>query len=164
MVFITINLYNFILYILNNFLKTNFKKTITKGFTDGMNPSVFDSSIHRFTDVMNPSAFDSSCHTYRRIYRRIYLIGISNTHRQIYQRYVSVGQSRYHRRNKNPLVYFKRETVFFGAQIPSVKPSANDFFVFPTDIATEWGITDKRKADGHNPSVKTSVNKSPTNC
>ena len=115
MVFITINFYNFILYILNNFLKTNFKKTITKGFTDGMNPSVFDSSIHRFTDVMNPSAFDSSCHTYRRIYRRIYSIGISNTHRQIYRRYVSVGQSRYHRRNKNPLVYFKRETFFWRA-------------------------------------------------
>ena len=48
---------------------------------------------------------------------------------------------------------------FFGAQIPSVKPSANDFFVFPTDIATEWEITDEGKADGLNPSV----NKSPTN-
>jgi hypothetical protein len=53
--------------------------------------------------------------------------------------------------------------VFFGAQIPSVKPSANDFFVFPIDIAMEWGITDEGKADGPNPSVKTSVNKSPTN-
>jgi hypothetical protein len=52
---------------------------------------------------------------------------------------------------------------FFGAQIPSVKPSANDFFVFPTNIAMEWGITDEGKADGPNPSVKTSVNKSPTN-
>jgi hypothetical protein len=53
---------------------------------------------------------------------------------------------------------------FFGAQIPSVKPSANGFFVFPTDIATEWGITNEKKADGRNPSVMTSVNKSPTNC
>jgi hypothetical protein len=44
-----------------------------------------------------------------------------------------------------------------------VKPSANDFFVFPTDIATEGGITDERKADGRNPSVTTSANKSPTN-
>jgi len=26
--------------------------------------------------------------------------------------------------------------------------------VFPTDIATEWGITDEGKADGRNPSVK----------
>jgi len=32
LVFITINLYNFILYILNNFLKTNLEKTIYKGF------------------------------------------------------------------------------------------------------------------------------------
>jgi hypothetical protein len=53
--------------------------------------------------------------------------------------------------------------LFCGAQIPSVKPSANGFFIFPTDIAMKWGITDKGKADGRNPSVKTSVNKSPTN-
>jgi hypothetical protein len=59
---------------------------------------------------------------------------------------------------------FQAGNFFFGAQIPSVKPSANDFFVFLTDIATELRITDERKADGHNPSVKTSVNKSPTNC
>jgi hypothetical protein len=37
------------------------------------------------------------------------------------------------------------------------------FFVLLTDIATEWGITDERKADGRNPSVMTSVKKSPTN-
>jgi hypothetical protein len=48
-------------------------------------------------------------------------------------------------------------------QILSVKPSANSFFVFPTDIATERGITDEGKADGRNPSVMTSVKKSPTN-
>jgi hypothetical protein len=52
---------------------------------------------------------------------------------------------------------------FFGAQIPSVKPSANGFFVFPTDIATKWGITDEGKVDGLNLLVKISVNKSPTN-
>ena len=52
---------------------------------------------------------------------------------------------------------------FFGAQIPFVKPSANGFFVFPTDIATEGGITDEGKADGRNPSVMTSVKKSSTN-
>ena len=39
----------------------------------------------------------------------------------------------------------------------------NCLIVFPTDIATEWGITDEGKADGRNPSVMTSVNKSPTN-
>jgi len=50
--------------------------------------------------------------------------------------------------------YISSRNLFFGAQIPSVKPSANDFFVFPTDITTEEGITDRR-----NPSVMTSVKK-----
>jgi hypothetical protein len=58
---------------------------------------------------------------------------------------------------------FQAGIFFFGVQIPSVKPSANGFFVFPTDIATEGGITDEKKADGRNPSVMTSVKKSPTN-
>jgi hypothetical protein len=49
---------------------------------------------------------------------------------------------------------------FFGAQMLSGKPSANSFFVFPTDIATEWGITNEGKADRLGPSVKKSVNKS----
>jgi hypothetical protein len=39
--FFTINLYNFILLILNNFLKT-YLKIITEGFTDGLYPSAFD--------------------------------------------------------------------------------------------------------------------------
>ena len=60
--FITINLYNFILCILNNFLKT-YLKIITEGFTDGI----------------YPSAFDSSCHSHRRIYKWIYLVGIINS-------------------------------------------------------------------------------------
>jgi hypothetical protein len=59
--------------------------------------------------------------------------------------------------------YISSEKLFFGAQIPSVKPSANGFFVFPTDIATEWKINDEGKADGRDLLVKTSVNKSPTN-
>jgi len=58
--FITINLYNFILCILNNFLKT-YLKIITKGFTDGL----------------YPLAFDSSCHHHRRLYRQIYSVGIT---------------------------------------------------------------------------------------
>ena len=62
MVFITINLYNFILCILNNFLKT-YLKIITEGFTDGI----------------YPSAFDSSCHSHRRIYRQIYSVGIMHS-------------------------------------------------------------------------------------
>jgi len=41
LVFFTINLYNFILCILNNFLKT-YLKIITEGFTDKLYPSTFD--------------------------------------------------------------------------------------------------------------------------
>jgi hypothetical protein len=37
------------------------------------------------------------------------------------------------------------------------------FFVFPTDITMDDGITNERKADRLIPSVKTSVNKLPTN-
>jgi hypothetical protein len=37
------------------------------------------------------------------------------------------------------------------------------FFIFPTDIPTEWEITDEGKADERIPSVMTSVKKSPTN-
>jgi len=59
--------------------------------------------------------------------------------------------------------YISSGNLFFGAQIPFVKPSADGFFVFPTDIATEWRITDDGKADRHNLSVKMSVNKSPMN-
>jgi len=59
LVFITIDLYNFILCILNNFLKT-YLKIITEGFTDGI----------------YQSAFDSSYHSHRRIYRQIYSVGI----------------------------------------------------------------------------------------
>ena len=117
----------------------------------------------RLTDRINPSAFNSSCQQYWRIYRQIYSVGISYTHQRIYRRIFSVGQSQYHQRNENPSVYFKRESFFFGAQIPSVKPLANGFFVFPTNIAMEGGITDEGKADGRNLSVITSVKKSPTN-
>jgi len=62
LVFITINLYNFILCILNNFLK-KYLKIITEGFTDGI----------------YPSAFDSSCHSHRWIYRQMYSVGILNS-------------------------------------------------------------------------------------
>jgi hypothetical protein len=59
--------------------------------------------------------------------------------------------------------YISRGNFFFGAHVPSVKPSVNGFFVFPTDIPTEWGITSEGKADGRMPSVMTLVKKSPTN-
>ena len=60
--FISINLYNFILCILNNFFK-NILKIITEGFTDGI----------------YPSAFDSSCHSHQWIYRRIYSVSIRDS-------------------------------------------------------------------------------------
>jgi hypothetical protein len=58
--------------------------------------------------------------------------------------------------------YISRENYFFGAQFPPVKPSAIVFFL-PTNVATEWGITDERKADEKIPSVKASVKILPTN-
>jgi hypothetical protein len=77
LVFITINLYNFILCILNNVLKT-YLKIITEGFTDGI----------------YPSAFDSSCHSHWRIYRRIYSVGIihslKNLPTDLIHRYLTV--------------------------------------------------------------------------
>jgi hypothetical protein len=146
LVFITINLYNFILCILNNFLKTKFKKilervlptewirrhltvaaTFTDEFTDGYIRLVFHTLTDNFIDRMNPSVFDSSCHNYRRIYRWISSVGISNTHWQIYRWYVFVGKSCYHRREKIRW-YISSGKIFFGMQISSVKPSANGFF------------------------------------
>jgi hypothetical protein len=73
LVFITINLYNFILCILNNFLKT-YLKIITEGFTDGI----------------YPSAFDSSCHSHRRIYRQIYSVGIMHSPTELIRRHLTV--------------------------------------------------------------------------
>jgi hypothetical protein len=115
-----------------------------------------------FNDGLNPSVFDSACHNDRRMYRRISSIGISNTHRQLYRRYVSVGMSHYHGRDKSVCI-FQAGNFFFCAQFLSVKPSANVFFILPIDIATDGGITDERKADGRIPSVRTSINKLPTN-
>jgi hypothetical protein len=59
--------------------------------------------------------------------------------------------------------YISSGKLFFGAQIPSVRPSANGFFVFSTEIATKCGIIDEGKAEGCNPLVKMSINKSLTN-
>jgi hypothetical protein len=142
LVCITINLYSFILYILNNFLKTNSEKkllprvlptelirrNLTVAFTDGYIRLVFQTLTDSFLDGLNPSAFDSSCHTYRRIYRRIYSVGMSYTHWQFYRWKVAFGKSRYHRRNENPSVYFKRETFFWRAN--SVCKTISKWFFF----------------------------------
>jgi hypothetical protein len=65
--------------------------------------------------------------------------------------------SHYHRRDKSVGI-FQAGNFFFCAQFPSVKSSANVFFILPTDIVTDGGI-----ANGHIPSVMMSVNKLPTN-
>jgi hypothetical protein len=60
--------------------------------------------------------------------------------------------SHYHRRDKF-IGIFQAGNFFFGAQFPSVKLSANVFFIFLTDIATDYGITDEKKADRRIPSL-----------
>jgi len=60
----------------------------------------------------------------------------------------------------NLSVYFKRGTFFWRAIFVN-KTIGKCFFIFLTDIATDCGITDERKAEGRIPSVMTSVNKLP---
>jgi len=131
----------------------------TDAFTDGYIRSVFQTFTDRFTDRLNPSAFDTITDEFidgyiRSVFQTLtdnFTDGIyPSVNHDITDGWKSVG-------------IFQAGNFFFGAQIPFVKPLANGFFVFPTDIATEWEITDEGKADGRNPSVKTSVNKSPTN-
>jgi len=175
LVFITINLYNFILCILNNILKT-YLKIITEGFTDGI----------------YPSAFDSSCHSHRWIYKQIYSVDIihspTNLPTDLIHRYLTVPATMtdectdgYLRSvfqtltdkftdcmnpsvchtiidGINPSVYFKWETFFFWRAI-SVCNTISVFFIFPIDIATDSGITDERKTDGRILSMRMSVNK-----
>jgi hypothetical protein len=146
LVFITINLYNFILCILNNFLKT-YLKIITEGFTDGI----------------YPLAFDISCNSHRQIYRWIYSVGIIHSPttlptdvirrsftvpatmtdectngylRSVLKTFIDNFTDGFNPSvchtitdRQNPSVYFKRET-FFCTQFPSVKPSANVFLFF----------------------------------
>jgi hypothetical protein len=59
--------------------------------------------------------------------------------------------------------YISSGNLFFWRARSVCKTVGKCFFVFPTDIPTEWGITDEGKAGGHIPSVMTSVKKSPTN-
>ena len=115
-----------------------------------------------FTNGLNPSVFGSTSHNDRRMYRRISSVGISNTHRQLYRRYVSISMSQYHRQDKSVSI-FQAGTFFLRAISVCKTISKCFFFVFPTDITMDDGITDERKADRLIPSVKTSVNKLPTN-
>ena len=165
---------------MNNFLKT-YLKIITEGFTDGIYPSAFDSSCHSHRRI------------YRRIYsvgishspttlptdliRRYLTVPAIMTDectdrylRSVFQTLTdnftdgmcTVGKSHYHRRDKSVGI-FQAGNFFFGTQLPSVKPSANVSFMLLTDIVTDGGITDEQKADGRILSVRTLVNKLPTN-
>jgi hypothetical protein len=145
LVFITINLYNFILCILNNFKKT-YLKIIIEGFTDGI----------------YPSAFDSSCHSHQWIYRWIYFVGImhspTNLPTDLIRRYChndrrctdgylrSVFQTLTETFTDdmnplvchtitdeiNPSVYFKRKTFFWRA-ISVCKTIGKCFFFYFSD-------------------------------
>jgi hypothetical protein len=59
--------------------------------------------------------------------------------------------------------YISSGNLFFWRALSVCKTFGKWFFFFPTDIPTEWGITDEGKADGRIPSGMTSVKKSPTN-
>jgi hypothetical protein len=68
--------------------------------------------------------------------------------------------SHYHRRAKIRR-YISSGKYFFWRAISVYKTIGNFVFIFPIDIATDYGITDERKADGRILSVMTSVNKLP---
>ena len=143
--FITINLYNFILCILNNFLKT-YLKIITEGFTDGIYPSalaVAATVTDEFTNGYIRSVFHSPTTLPTDLIRRYLTVPATMTDectdgylRSIFQTltdnftdgmYPSVCHTITDEINSS--VYFKRET-FFCAHFPSVKPSANVFFLY----------------------------------
>jgi hypothetical protein len=90
--FFNTNLYNFILFILNNVFK-KYLKIITEGFINGHYPSAFDREREMPIVSMNlqTECFRRpftvawcKCHNHRCIYRRINYVGISHTHRQLY--------------------------------------------------------------------------------
>ena len=148
-------------------------QTLTDSFTDGLNPSAFDSSCHNYRRIYRRiySVGISNTHrliyrrtesvgiwhTYRWIYRRIYSFGISNTHRKIYRRYISVGKSRYHRRNKNPSVYFKRKTFFWRAN--SVCKTIRKWFFCFSDRYSDGRGNHRRKKSRRTYSVGDYVGK-----
>jgi len=79
--FLTINLYNFILLILNNFLKT-YLKIITEGFTNGLYPSAFDILATNIQmELIRRHFTEAWCkfHNHRRLDRRKYFVGSSHS-------------------------------------------------------------------------------------
>jgi hypothetical protein len=69
--------------------------------------------------------------------------------------------SNYHRQDKSVDIFQTRN--FFLRAIFVWKTIGKCFFILPTNIAMDGGITDEQKADGRIPSVRTSVNKLPMN-
>jgi hypothetical protein len=86
--FFTIKLYNFLLLILNNFLKT-YLKIITEGFTDGLYPSAFDReqemsiilAMNLPMDLIRRPFIETWCklHNHRRLDQRKYSVGSSHS-------------------------------------------------------------------------------------
>jgi hypothetical protein len=72
----------------------------------------------------------------------------------------SVRMSHYHRWDKSVGIF--QAGNFFLPAISVCKTIGKCFFIFPTDIATDSGVTDERKADGRILSVRMSINKLPT--
>jgi hypothetical protein len=70
--------------------------------------------------------------------------------------------SHYHRRDKSVGI-FQAGNFFFWRAISVCKTISKCFFILPTDIAIDAGITDEKKANGHILLVMTSLNKLPTN-
>ena len=126
----------------------------------------------KFTDGLNPSVFDSSCHNDRRMYKQIYSIGITDSPKNLptdlIRRYFTVPATTTDEFTDgdlrsvfqtftdnftddfNPSVchtitdglksvgIFQAGNIFFGAQFPSVKPSANFFYVSDRYSDGQW--------------------------
>jgi hypothetical protein len=83
------------------------------------------------------------CHNHRLLHRRIASVGI-----------LPIAEKYLLDMLLSPMEYIRRyisSGIFFCTHFLSVKPSA--IFFLPTELATEYGITDEMDADGHFPSV-----------
>jgi len=102
LIFFTINLYNFILCILNNFLKT-YLKIITDGFTDRLYPSAFDREREMSIIPMNLQT-----KLVRRHFTVVATITDEYTDEYLWSVFHIITDE------ISPLVYFKWETFFLA--------------------------------------------------
>ena len=156
MVCITINLYHFILCILNNLKKNNYTEIYRRNNFVGIGQWVPQSSTNIQTDKFGRYSIHSPTELPTNLIRRYltlaakctneftdgYIWSVSQTHTDqvtdgYYPSVITISPTEYF-----PSVYLKRE-FFFCAHFPSVKPSVSVFFP-PTNIATECGIINKR--------------------